>query len=148
MDLLFPPGLSRVSTSRDALCMHFWLLPSDSRLVQPEDEQSISCSGAWVRSSSWATEWKLKCCWGNKESGRQIRTHAVCVAAVEVLTIIYNIARYKMLRSTYFFVSKMTVSFKIGVSEVSHLEERMLGPRETTELPTPCDICQYLSEKL
>jgi len=38
-----------------------------------------------------------------KESGRQIRTHAVCVAPVEVSGIIYNIARYKMFRSKSFF---------------------------------------------
>lgn len=85
-----------------------------------------------------------------KESGRQIRTYTVCVAAVEVSSIIYNIARYSMFRSKYFFsVSKMTISFKIDVSQVSHLEERTLGPRETrTGLPTPWGICQYLSGKL
>lgn len=40
-----------------------------------------------------------------KESGRQIRTYTVCVAAVEVSSIIYNIARYSMFRSKYFFFS-------------------------------------------
>lgn len=38
-----------------------------------------------------------------KESGRQIRAHAVCVAAVEVSGIIYNIAKYKMFRRKVFF---------------------------------------------
>lgn len=37
-----------------------------------------------------------------KESGRQIRAHAVCVAAVEVSGIIYNIAKYKMFRRNVF----------------------------------------------
>lgn len=85
-----------------------------------------------------------------KGSGRQVGTHAVCFAAVKVSRIIYNIARYEMFRSKYFFsVSKMTISFKIDMVQVSHLEERTLGPRETrTGLPTPWGIRQYSSGKL
>lgn len=64
------------------------LVPESGAAAEPESENSSAVEE-------------------QKESGRQIRTHALCV---EVLSIIYNIARYKMLRSTYFFVSKMTVS--------------------------------------
>lgn len=42
MNLLFHPGLSRVSSGRSAISVSIQLLPSDFSLAQSEDEQSNS----------------------------------------------------------------------------------------------------------